>query len=111
MRGSSDTAGIGGGLGTLSQLPAGMRETADHTRLCRLSRWRPAIAISAGETAPPRYAAGWSDTNPSAQMANHDSAAHSPRLLAYGATLVTFVFVLLIIIAGRMVTWSQRDPE
>jgi len=55
----------------------------------------PAIAISAGETAPPRYAVGWSDTNPSAQMANHDSAVHSQRLLSYGATLVPFVFVLL----------------
>jgi hypothetical protein len=31
----------------------------------------------------------------SAQMANHDLAVHSLRLLSYGATLVPFVFVLL----------------
>jgi len=71
----------------------------------------PAIAISAGEIAPPRYTVGWSDTNPSAQMASHDSAVHSPRLLSCGATLVPFVFVLLAIIAGRMITWSQCDTE
>jgi hypothetical protein len=54
MRGSYDTVGIGGGLGTLSHCPLA-----------------------------------------SAQMANHHSAVHSPRLLSYGATLVPFVFVLL----------------
>jgi hypothetical protein len=52
MRGSSDVAGIGGGLGTLCNCPM-----------------------------------------TSAQMANHDSAVHSPRLLSDGATLVPFVFV------------------
>jgi hypothetical protein len=54
MRGSYDTAGIGGGLGALSHCPL-----------------------------------------VSAQMANHDLAAHLLRLLSYGATLVPFVFVLL----------------
>jgi ABC-type phosphate transport system permease subunit len=63
-----------------------------------------AIAISAGETAPPRHTVGRSDTNPAAQMTNRDPAVHSLRLLSQCAPLVLFVFVLLIIIARRMIT-------
>jgi hypothetical protein len=62
-----------------------------------------AIAISAGETAPPRHTAGRGDTNPATQMTNCDLSVHSLRLLSQCAPLVLFVFVLLII-AGRMIT-------
>jgi phosphate transport system permease protein len=84
-----------------------------------------AIAISVGETAPLLYTAGWNQTNPSAQLTHNpigfltypvwsffDSPVHSLQVLSYDAALLLFVFVLLIIIAGRfIIAWSRRHAE
>jgi phosphate transport system permease protein len=84
-----------------------------------------AIAISVGETAPLLYTAGWNQTNPSTQVDHNaigfltypvwsffDSPVHSLQVLSYDAALILFVFVLLIIIAGRfIIAWSRRNAE
>jgi phosphate transport system permease protein len=84
-----------------------------------------AIAISVGETAPLLYTAGWNETNPSAHLTHNaigfltypvwsffDSPVHSLQVLSYDAALILFVFVLLIIIAGRLIiAWSRRHAE
>jgi phosphate transport system permease protein len=84
-----------------------------------------AIAISVGETAPLLYTAGWSFSNPSAHLTNSpvgfltypvwsffDSPVAAQRALSYEAALLLFVFVLLIIIAGRVIIMlSRRHSE
>jgi len=84
-----------------------------------------AVAISVGETAPLLYTAGWNQTNPSTQVTHNaigfltypvwsffDSPVHSLQVLSYDAALILFVFVLLIIIAGRfIIAWSRRNAE
>jgi phosphate transport system permease protein len=84
-----------------------------------------AVAISVGETAPLLYTAGWNQTNPSSQLTHNaigfltypvwsffDSPVHSLQVLSYDAALILFVFVLLIIIAGRfIIAWSRRNAE
>src|ERR1039457_1197455 len=84
-----------------------------------------AIAISVGETAPLLFTAGWNDTNPSAQLTNHpigfltypiysffNSTIPAQVVLSYDAALLLFVFVLLIIIAGRVIiAYSRRNAE
>jgi phosphate transport system permease protein len=84
-----------------------------------------AVAISVGETAPLLYTAGWNQTNPSAHVTHNaigfltypvwsffDSPVHSLQVLSYDAALILFVFVLLIIIAGRfIIAWSRRNAE
>jgi phosphate transport system permease protein len=84
-----------------------------------------AIAISVGETAPLLYTAGWNDTNPSAALTDHpigfltypiwsffDSPVPALQVLSYDAALLLFVFVLLIIIAGRVIiAFSRRNAE
>jgi phosphate transport system permease protein len=84
-----------------------------------------AIAISVGETAPLLYTAGWNDTNPSASLTDHpigfltypiwsffDSPVPALQVLSYDAALLLFVFVLLIIIAGRVIiAFSRRNAE
>jgi phosphate transport system permease protein len=83
------------------------------------------IAISVGETAPLLFTAGWNDTNPSAQLTNHpigfltypiysffNSTIPAQVVLSYDAALLLFVFVLLIIIAGRVIiAYSRRNAE
>jgi phosphate transport system permease protein len=84
-----------------------------------------AVAISVGETAPLLYTAGWNQTNPSTQVTHNaigfltypvwsffDSPVHPLQVLSYDAALILFVFVLLIIIAGRfIIAWSRRNAE
>jgi len=84
-----------------------------------------AIAISVGETAPLLYTAGWSDSNPTLALTHSqvpfltymvfnfwDVGSPSALALAYDAALVLLVFVLLIIIAGRVITAvSRRNSE
>ncbi|MGO9078096.1 MAG: PstA family ABC transporter permease [Streptosporangiaceae bacterium] len=84
-----------------------------------------AIAISVGETAPLLYTAGWSDSTPSLALTNSpvpfltypvfsfwDVGTVSGRILSYDAALILLVFVLLIIIAGRViVAFSRRNTE
>ncbi len=84
-----------------------------------------AIAISVGETAPLLYTAGWTEASPTLAL-THSSVGFltypifayyfSPYPaqvnLAYDAALLLLVFVVLIIIAGRVVVaFSRRHAE
>lgn len=86
-----------------------------------------AVAIAAGETAPLLYTAGWSDTDPSLSLVHSPVAfltypvwAFSPmnqpvqsgNILSYDAALLLLVFVLLLIIVGRLVSrYARRHAE
>jgi phosphate transport system permease protein len=84
-----------------------------------------AIAISVGETAPLLYTAGWSDFTPTLQLTGqpvafltypvfqfYNLSAEGARILAYDAALLLLIFVLLVIIVGRLiVAWSRRHAE
>jgi phosphate transport system permease protein len=80
-----------------------------------------AIAISVGETAPLLYTAGWTDSNPTLQMTHApvafltyaifnfwDAGTTSGLILSYDAALILLVFVLLIIILGRVIVAISR---
>ena len=80
-----------------------------------------AIAISVGETAPLLYTAGWTDLNPSMQLTHPpvafltyaifnfwDAGTTSGLILSYDAALILLVFVLLIIILGRVIVAISR---
>jgi phosphate transport system permease protein len=80
-----------------------------------------AIAISVGETAPLLYTAGWTDLNPSLQLTHApvafltyaifnfwDAGTASGLILSYDAALILLVFVLLIIILGRVIVAISR---
>jgi phosphate transport system permease protein len=84
-----------------------------------------ATAISVGETAPLLYTAGWSDFTPTLQLTGQPIAFLTypvfafynlpdtgAKILSYDAGLLLLVFVLLVIIAGRViVAWSRRHAE
>jgi phosphate transport system permease protein len=83
-----------------------------------------ALAIAVGETAPLIFTAGWSDTNPSMHLTNSPVAfltypiwsfyqySKQSVILSYDAGLLLLVFVLLIIVAGRVViAISRRNTE
>lgn len=84
-----------------------------------------ATAISVGETAPLLFTAGWTEASPSLSLVHSNVAFltypvfayfFSPYPaqvnLAYDAALMLLVFVLLIIIAGRIVVMlSRRNTE
>ena len=84
-----------------------------------------AIAISVGETAPLLYTAGWSDFTPTLQLTGQSVAFLTypvfafynlpdagAKTLSYDAGLLLLVFVLLVIVAGRLiVAWSRRHAE
>jgi phosphate transport system permease protein len=84
-----------------------------------------ATAISVGETAPLLYTAGWSDFTPGLQLTGQPIAFltypvfafynlpdQGARNLSYDAGLLLLVFVLLVIIVGRLiVAWSRRHAE
>jgi len=84
-----------------------------------------AIAISVGETAPLLYTAFWSDTNPTLALTHSPVAfltyaifsfwnvgTASGAILSYDAALILLVFVLLIIIVGRVISSiSRRNAE
>jgi phosphate transport system permease protein len=80
-----------------------------------------AIAISVGETAPLLYTAGWTDLNPSVTLTHApvafltyaifnfwDAGTASGLILSYDAALILLVFVLLIIILGRVIVAISR---
>ncbi|MBO0775730.1 MAG: phosphate ABC transporter permease PstA [Actinobacteria bacterium] len=86
-----------------------------------------ATAIAVGETAPLLYTAGWTDANPTGQLINspvayltypvwafapiNQPSAHANQL-SYDAALLLFVFVLVLIILGRVITAiSRRHAE
>jgi phosphate transport system permease protein len=84
-----------------------------------------ATAISVGETAPLLYTAGWSDFTPTLQLTGQPVAFltypvfsfynlpdEGARVLSYDAALLLLIFVLLVIIVGRViVAWSRRHAE
>lgn len=86
-----------------------------------------ATAIAVGETAPLLYTAGWSDANPSLALihspvgyltypvwafAPMNQPVTSANNLSYDAALLLFVFVLVLIILGRVITAiSRRHAE
>ncbi len=80
-----------------------------------------AIAISVGETAPLLYTAGWTDSNPTLHLTNSpvafltyaifnfwDAGTTTGLILSYDAALILLVFVLLIIIMGRVIVAVSR---
>ena len=80
-----------------------------------------AIAISVGETAPLLYTAGWTDLNPTLQLTHApvafltyaifnfwDAGTASGLILSYDAALILLVFVLVIIILGRVIVAISR---
>jgi phosphate transport system permease protein len=84
-----------------------------------------AMAISVGETAPLLYTAEWSTSNPSLAL-THSPVAYltypiwnfynqpetSAVNLSYDSALLLFVFVLLLILIGRVVVaMSRRNTE
>jgi phosphate transport system permease protein len=84
-----------------------------------------AMAISVGETAPLLYTANWSVSNPTLSLTHSpvgyltypiwaffDDSAASAQNLSYDSALILFVFVLLLIILGRVVVAiSRRNTE
>jgi phosphate transport system permease protein len=84
-----------------------------------------AMAISVGETAPLLYTANWSVSNPSLSLTHSpvgyltypiwaffDEPTQSAVNLSYDAALILFVFVLLLILLGRVVVaFSRRNAE
>ncbi|MFI1916202.1 phosphate ABC transporter permease PstA [Nocardia sp. NPDC020380] len=80
-----------------------------------------ALALAVGETAPLLYTAGWSDTAPTGKLTNspvgyltypiwtfYNQPSASAHALSYDAALLLMVFVLLLIVIGRAVTWYTR---
>jgi phosphate transport system permease protein len=127
--------------GSLAQVPVSYREGAEALGLPPVWTLRKivlktalpgivtgllvAIAISVGETAPLLYTAGWNQTNPTTQLTNHqigfltypvweffNSTTPALQVLSYDAALLLLVFVLLIIIVGRVIiSISRRNAE
>jgi phosphate transport system permease protein len=126
----------------LAQVPSGYREGAEALglpvswtlRKIVLKSATPGIvtgmlvatAIAVGETAPLLYTANWSDQTPTALT--HSAVAYltypvyyfapinqpyqHPNILSYDSAFLLLAFVLLVIIAGRViVTLSQRHAE
>lgn len=85
-----------------------------------------AAAIAVGETAPLIYTAGWSDFNPTALINSpagyltyvvyYFAPINSPNAhanaLAYDSALILLVFVLVLIVIGRIIAaFSRRHAE
>jgi phosphate transport system permease protein len=79
-----------------------------------------AVAITVGETAPLLFTAGWSDQNPTGQLTNSPIGyltypiwsfyQYGPKSqdLSYDSAFLLLMFVLLLIIAGRVIIWRSR---
>jgi phosphate transport system permease protein len=83
-----------------------------------------AMAIAVGETAPLLTTAGWSDQNPTLALTHSPVAfltypifsfyqyGKASRILSYDAAFILLVFVLVIILLGRLViAVSRRNSE
>jgi phosphate transport system permease protein len=84
-----------------------------------------ALALAIGETAPMLYTAGWSNTAPTGQLTHspvgyltypiwtfYNLPSKTARDLSYDAAFLLIVFVLLLIILGRLISWfSRRHSE
>jgi len=82
-----------------------------------------ALAIAAGESAPLLFTAGWSTTNPSMALVHSplgfltyavwsfspsNSPINSANQLSYDAGLILLVFVLVLILLGRLIAARAR---
>jgi phosphate transport system permease protein len=84
-----------------------------------------ALALVIGETAPMLYTAGWSASLPTGKLTGspvgyltypiwtfYDQPSKTAQDLSYNAAFLLIVFLLLLIIAGRLITWfSRRHSE
>jgi phosphate transport system permease protein len=84
-----------------------------------------ALALAIGETAPMLYTAGWSNSPPTGKLTDspvgyltypiwtfYNLPSRSARALSYDAALLLIIFVLLLIVLGRTITWvSRRHSE
>lgn len=80
-----------------------------------------ALALAVGETAPMLYTAGWSNSAPSGKLTDspvgyltypiwtfYNLPSKAARDLSYDAAFLLIVFVLLLIVLGRLITWFAR---
>jgi phosphate transport system permease protein len=80
-----------------------------------------ALAVAIGETAPMLYTAGWSDSLPTGKLTDsavgyltypiwtfYNLPSKTAQDLSYDAAFLLIVFLLLLIIVGRLITWSAR---
>ncbi|WP_077086061.1 phosphate ABC transporter permease PstA [Mycobacterium rhizamassiliense] len=80
-----------------------------------------ALALAVGETAPMLYTAGWSNSAPTGKLTDspvgyltypiwtfYNLPSKAARNLSYDAAFLLIVFVLLLIIVGRLITWFAR---
>jgi phosphate transport system permease protein len=80
-----------------------------------------ALAVAVGETAPMLYTAGWSDFLPTGKLTHsavgyltypiwtfYDQPSKAAQNLSYDAAFLLIVFLLLLIILGRVITWLAR---
>lgn len=83
------------------------------------------LALAIGETAPMLYTAGWSNSPPTGELTDspvgyltypiwtfYNLPSQSARDLSYDAAFLLIIFVLVLIIIGRLITWfSRRNSE
>jgi phosphate transport system permease protein len=80
-----------------------------------------ALALEIGETAPMLFTAGWSNSVPTGKLTGspigyltypiwtfYNLPSQSARALSYDAALLLIVFVLVLIIGGRAISWVSR---
>lgn len=80
-----------------------------------------ALALAVGETAPMLYTAGWSNSAPTGKLTDspvgyltypiwtfYNLPSKAARDLSYDAAFLLIVFVFLLIVLGRMITWFAR---
>lgn len=80
-----------------------------------------ALALAIGETAPMLYTAGWSDSLPTGNLTDspvgyltypiwtfYNLPSKSALDLSYDAAFLLIVFLLLLIVLGRLITWFAR---
>jgi phosphate transport system permease protein len=80
-----------------------------------------ALALAVGETAPLLYTAGWSDSLPTGQLTGspvayltypiwtfYDLPTQTAQDLSYDAAFLLIVFLMALIIIGRLITWLAR---
>ena len=80
-----------------------------------------ALALAIGETAPMLYTAGWSDSLPTGKLTDspvgyltypiwtfYNLPSKTALDLSYDAAFLLIIFLLLLIILGRLITWFAR---
>ncbi|MCA2254960.1 MULTISPECIES: phosphate ABC transporter permease PstA [Mycobacterium] len=80
-----------------------------------------ALALAVGETAPMLYTAGWSNSAPTGKLTDspvgyltypiwtfYNLPSKAARDLSYDAAFLLIVFVFLLIVLGRLITWFAR---